>query len=439
MSRKRTFIKGTLILAITGILSRCIGFSYRIFLSQTFGAEGLALYQLIFPVYALCFAFSTAGIETSIARITAAKIALHKQSEAKSFLISSMLISLVLSLFCMIFVQQFAGPISVFFIQDERTYELLILLSYAFPFASIHSCITGYYLGLKQTLLPSAAQLIEQLVRVGGIFLIYQFCIINGIECSISLAVIGLVLGEIASSVFSIFCVTGKTHALFTVKLTPVALKNNIQELLPLSTPLTANRVVLNLLTSIEAVSIPVQLQVFGLTQSEALTIYGVFMGMALPCLLFPTALTSAVASMLLPTVAEIQAHNNQKEIKQLIAKTVQYCTLLGLFCLISFFLFSDLIGLILFKNEIVGSYLRALAWLCPFLYLNTNLLTIINGLGKPSLTFIINVCSLSIRIGSIYFLVSTIGISGYMIGLLISQIFITCGCLFTFRKLYII
>ncbi len=439
MSRKRTFIKGTLILTITGIISRCLGFTYRIFLSQTFGAEGLALYQLIFPVYALCFAFSTAGIETSIARITSAKIALHKDSDAKSFLISSMLVSFLLSVFCMILVQQFANPISVFFIQDERTYDLLILLSYAFPFASIHSCITGYYLGLKQTALPAAAQLIEQLVRIGGIFLIYQFCFIRGLECSISLAVVGLILGEVASSIFSIFCITGKAQNCFTIKLTPTILKLNIQELLPLSIPLTANRMVLNLLTSIEAVSIPIQLQVFGFTQSEALTIYGVLLGMALPCLLFPTALTSAVSSMLLPTVAEIQAHNNKKEIKQLFTKTVQYCTLLGLFCLISFFLFSDFIGLILFENEMVGSYLRALAWLCPFLYLNTNLLTILNGLGKPSITFIINVCSLSIRIASIYLFVSTIGISGYMTGLLISQIFITVGCIFTLRKLCII
>lgn len=436
MSRKRTFIKGAFLLTLTGIISRCIGFAYRIFLSQTFGAEGLALYQLIFPVYALCFACSTAGIETSIARTVSSKVAQNKSYEAKTFLLSSMLLSLFLSLICTVAVQQFAEPISIYFIQDARTYDLLILLSYAFPFASIHSCITGYYLGLKQTTIPSASQLIEQLIRVGGIFLLYQFCIAHQIACDISLAVIGLIIGEIASAIFCLFYITGKKQHLFSTELTPAMIKCNLQELFPLASPLTANRIVLNLLHSVEAVSIPIQLQVFGHSQTDALTIYGVLLGMALPCILFPTALTSAVSSMLLPTVAEIQAQNNKKEIKQVIFKAVQYCSLLGFACLISFFLFSDVIGSTLFHNEQVSSYLKALAWLCPFLYLNSNLLTIVNGLGKPSITFALNAISLLIRIGCIYLLIPHMGITGYLSGLLISQIFLTSGCAIALRKL---
>lgn len=435
MSRKRTFIKGAFILTITGILSRCIGFSYRIFLSQTFGAEGLGLYQLIFPVYALCFALSTAGIETAIARTVSTKVALNQHERAKSFLLTGMLLSLSLSIFCMIGLQHYAQQISTFFLNDARTYDLLLILSYAFPFASVHSCITGYYLGLKQTTIPSSSQLIEQVFRVGSIYCIYNICLANGLECNISLAVIGLLLGEVISSAYSVFCITGKKHHLFSTLLTKKIVSENLHDLLPLAIPLTATRIILNLLQSIEAVSIPSQLQIHGLSSSEALTVYGVLIGMALPCLLFPTALTSAVSSMLLPTVAEIQALNSKKEIKQIITKTTQYCTLLGLFCLISFFVFSDTIGILLFQNEEVGDYLKVLAWLCPFLYLNTNLLTIINGLGKVNSTFILNVTGLLIRISCIYFLIPNIGITGYLWGLLVSQIFITSGCTIILRK----
>ena len=65
MSRKQTIIRGTLILTVTGFLSRFMGFFYRIFLSRTFGEEGVGLYQLIFPVYALCYSLTTAGIGTA--------------------------------------------------------------------------------------------------------------------------------------------------------------------------------------------------------------------------------------------------------------------------------------------------------------------------------------------------------------------------------------
>lgn len=439
MSRKQTLIKGTFILTITGLISRIIGFYHRIFLSQYFGAEGVGLYQLVFPVYALCFALTTAGIETAIARTVSAKVALGQHKEAKEFLLSSMLLSLTLSILVSLGIHHYAEVISIHFLGDSRTYHLILLLAYALPFGSIHGCIIGYYFGLKQTLVPSIAQLIEQVVRVGSIYFLYQICINNNVNYGISLAVVGMIIGEIISTLFVVLWISGPKVQLSKTKLTPGIFTKNLGTLLPLSTPLTANRVVLNILHSIEAVSIPKKLIAFGLTSSEALSTYGVLVGMALPCLLFPTAITSAVSTMLLPTVAEIQALNNKKEIKFVVRKTIQYCTFLGITCLIFFFLFADIIGTFMFHNSEVSAFLKVMAWLCPFLYLNTTLLSILNGMGKPTLTFTLNSLSLIIRIACVYFLIPTVGIYGYLWGMLISQIFITTGCYINFRRLCII
>ena len=62
---KNNLISGTLLLTLTGILSRIIGFYYKIFLSRRIGAEGLGIYQLIFPVFALVISVSAAGIQTA--------------------------------------------------------------------------------------------------------------------------------------------------------------------------------------------------------------------------------------------------------------------------------------------------------------------------------------------------------------------------------------
>ena len=48
MSRKQLLIRGTLILTFTGFLSRFMGFFYRIFLSRTFGSEGVGLVSAYF-------------------------------------------------------------------------------------------------------------------------------------------------------------------------------------------------------------------------------------------------------------------------------------------------------------------------------------------------------------------------------------------------------
>ena len=81
MSEKHTILKGTFILTATGFLSRFIGFFYRMFLSHTFGEESVGLYQLIFPIYALCFSLTTAGIEVALSRCVARKVALSRHKE----------------------------------------------------------------------------------------------------------------------------------------------------------------------------------------------------------------------------------------------------------------------------------------------------------------------------------------------------------------------
>ena len=59
MSRKQVLIKGTIILTLTGFATRFMGFFYRIFLSHTFGEEGVGIYQLIFPIYAMGFSLTS--------------------------------------------------------------------------------------------------------------------------------------------------------------------------------------------------------------------------------------------------------------------------------------------------------------------------------------------------------------------------------------------
>ena len=67
-----------------------------------------------------------------------------------------------------------------------------------------------------------------------------------------------------------------------------------------------------------------------GMTQGSALGMYGVLTGMALPCVLFPSAITNSVSTMLLPAVAEIQTQNNKNELSSLIQKAVYACVFLG-------------------------------------------------------------------------------------------------------------
>jgi len=73
-SLKNSLITGTLLLTLAGVLTRIIGFFYRIFLSRLIGAEGLGIYQLLSPVMALGFAVTAAGIQTASLRRTIPRV-----------------------------------------------------------------------------------------------------------------------------------------------------------------------------------------------------------------------------------------------------------------------------------------------------------------------------------------------------------------------------
>lgn len=152
--------------------------------------------------------------------------------------------------------------------------------------------------------------------------------------------------------------------------------------------PLTLNRILLNVLHSIESALLPGCLVASGLSRKAALSQYGILTGMALPMIFFPSAITHAVSVMLLPGVAKQQADGTPEQISDTIRYTISFCVLLGTSAVFAFFFFGPWLGRFLFQNEEVGVFLRILSFLSPFLYLETTLGSILNGLGKTSLVF---------------------------------------------------
>ena len=141
MTQKQTILHGTFVLTCAGFISRILGFFYRIFLSRTFGAEGVGLYQLIFPIYTLCFSITAAGIETAISRTVAQKISLHKKEESLRILFTGILCSLILSFLCIFILKKNISFVAVTILGDVRCIPLLNIMVYTIPFCALHSCI----------------------------------------------------------------------------------------------------------------------------------------------------------------------------------------------------------------------------------------------------------------------------------------------------------
>lgn len=444
--RNRTFIKGTLILTLTGLLSRVIGFFYRIYLSRLFGEEGMGIYQLLSPVLALSFSLCAAGIQTAISKYVAASVAKGNRKDSYRYLFTGLFLSLLLSVPCMLLLLMFSDFVAVHFLLEARTASMLRIIALSIPAGAVHSCINGYYYGIKKTMLPSSTQLIEQFMRF--------FCVLatdflarrSHTVPHINAAVAGLVVGECAAMLISLLAIYFRFYReeagagmsslpcpnagarRYTMPMSNaggfgISRFHAVKDLLVLAFPLTVSRIVVNLLQSVEAVAIPSRLCRYGYDSVTALSVYGVLTGMALPLLFFPNALTGSMSLLLLPMVSEADARGNTDAVKNTTLKTIYSCLLLGAACTLFFFLSGPFLGRFLFHSELAGRYIRSLSLLCPFLYLCTTLSGILHGLGKAVSVFFVNVFSLSLRLLFVFFLIPAFGIDCYILSMVLSQL----------------
>ncbi len=434
MKRNNPFITGTIILTLTGLLSRLIGFFYRIYLSRLFGEEGMGVYQLLSPVLSLTFSVTAAGLQTAISKYVAGEAAAKNYRASFRVLMTGLFLSILLSLPCTGIMLRFSELIAARFLLEPRTASMLRIIALSVPLGAVHSCINGYFYGVKKAGIPAATQLIEQFFRVACVFLASYTAGLKGSAPTINVAVVGLVVGEFGAMVVSIaavylrFCRLSSTKGIrrnAAKALRPAAAYLSVTaKLLALSVPLSLTRIVINLLQSVEAVYIPSMLQAYGYDSATALSVYGVLTGMALPLIFFPNALTGSISLMLLPVVSEADAAGNMAAVKRAARKTVYSCLFLGGICTLGFLLLGRPVGQLLFHSELAGIFICSLSFICPFLYLCATLTSILHGLGKAGSIFFVNVSSLLLRLAFVFWLLPRFGIDSYIAGMLLSQIY---------------
>ena len=426
-------IKGTLILSAASILSRIIGFIYRIYLADILGEKLLGTYQLIFPIYVLCFTIYGAGMHSAISQVTATfsgrpdtsvddKTSKHLKRKnnltSNNILLTGIIISLTLALSLSAIINLNSNWIACHILMVPDCDIYLKLLTYLFPFCSVSACICGFQYGLENAKPPAIAGIIEQFTRILFVFIVQGFFSDKEICCQI--AVYGLTVGEFFGFIYNIYSLKNKT---LTKRKNKISFNESFKVLFPVFISLTSIKLTISLLHSVESIFIPAALVKYGYTTNEALSVYGIYSGMAMPFILFPATITMAISTMLLPAVSKAHSSGNKKQIKKLIRRTSYFCLVTGMSATVFFLLFGNTCANLFFHNELAGRYLTILSFLCPFLYLNMTYSSILNGLGKPHMTFVITVICTLIKILSLIFFVPDYGMIAYIFASLVSEI----------------
>ena len=278
---------------------------------------------------------------------------------------------------------------------------------------------------------------------MSGVWLMMQVAAKQGQTPTPAHAVWGLVIGEVGATLFCLTAMltsqparqTAKRHAVTRYLPALRHLAGYYKNLLSLAIPLTANRLLGSIFTSLESLLIPLSLRAFGYTASDALSVYGILTGMVFSTIMFPAVLSNSLSVMLLPAISNACARGRVDLVRHAVRRTAEGCLLLGLICTLGFLLCGNWIGVHLFHNTLAGFYLETLAWICPFIFLGSTLGSILHGLGKATTTLLINLCASSVRILFIYLGIPLAGLRAYLWGMVISQIFAACAAWLCIRQ----
>ena len=95
----KSFFKGALILMLFGFLSKILGAVYRVPLTSIVGAEGMGIYQMVFPLYSLMLTISSSGFPSSISKLISENIAQNNYKQVNKILKISFIVLFVFFIF----------------------------------------------------------------------------------------------------------------------------------------------------------------------------------------------------------------------------------------------------------------------------------------------------------------------------------------------------
>ena len=140
--------------------------------------------------------------------------------------------------------------------------------------------------------------------------------------------------------------------------------KGEFKQLLRRSTPITGVRVAGSLAQPLIALIVPARLMAIGYSSSQAMSLFGVAVGMSLPLLFIPTTLIGSLATALVPDISMAVVKDDKMHIESRIRSAVIFALFVSAMVVPLFMGAGDLIGQFLYGNSLSGSMLASAAWI---------------------------------------------------------------------------
>ncbi|MBE6048730.1 MAG: polysaccharide biosynthesis protein [Clostridium sp.] len=411
--KKQSLIKGSLILGVSGILTRFLGLFFRWPLIMLIGDEGVGYYQMSYPLY-MFFVAMASGIPVAMSKMVSEKNAKGDIEGSFEVTKEASMLMLIIGTGTSVILFMFATQIVKFLQWDYRAYYSLIGISFAPAIISMMTVFRGFFQGL-QNMTPSAiSQILEQIGRVVVGVGLAIILLPKGIEYSAGGAAFGASAGGLIGGLYLAFKYhkVKKELGIKKIKTNPAILN----KILLIAVPISIGTTVGTIMSLIDSILVPQKLLSAGFTNQQSTILYAQLTGKAAVIVNIPLTLSMALCTSLIPIIAESYILKRKKEVDAKINLSIKLSAVIAMPCFLGLFFMAEPIMKFIFPGRFEGvEILKYLSISVPFIIVTQTTTSILQSVGSyitPVINLLIG-CVVKVILTVILVPISSINIYG--------------------------
>lgn len=428
MSRNNNaFLKGTISLSLSVIITKILGVSFKVPLSYVLGDEGMGYFNTAYAIYGFFYILCTAGVPKSITLLMAENRVDERKKDDHVILQSGLRlfskIGVIASLLNIICAPAFARLVGNYY-----AYPSIISVAPSILFVSLCGVLRGYLNSCEKLTEIAISQLIEGAIKLFlGLSLAFLGVNVGASIYAISaLAIFGITMGSAISFAYmyiKAFC--GKKNK-NTKQNSIVARKDIDRKIIKNALPIALSSSLLNLSSTLDLTIIIKRLIETGVSEKYANSIYGNYTTLAVPMFNLVISILTPIAMSFMPKLSVLSAKNDSNDFLLTLNRLLTVTLLISVPASVSFYFYSfDLLDVLFsVQSSAVGaeSLIFLSIGLC-FLATLTVTNTALESKGKIYATVISLVLGCIVKVVASYTLIGIdgIGILGAPLGTVLS------------------
>lgn len=406
----------TIIISAFSLILQGLSIALNIAVTRQLGESAVGVLSLVSQFFVFAITLSGGNIFVISSRFISEEIG--RKGNVEKIVLYCLISGLTLSFIFSGMIFALSSHIIDEFMEGKGSIAAIRIMALSLPLATTGSCIKGYFHARRIVLIPCISEFTEFFVKGASLLSMIILFAKNGKADIFTCSAVSLMLGEAVSCIM--LCVFYVKERLPKAEVPP---KISFGEFLKLSAPITLGAYIFVLLSATNEALVPITLKSFSGSAETALSQYGIFEGIIMPVIFFPSVLLQSLSVILVPEIARENKGfcplNVRKVSKRAISQAFSTAFISAMFI----FSFGGEIGALLSESPLASKTLTIICPVIPFIYIEIVTESILKGLGRQKFCIINSAAEYLIRISCVVVFVRFIGFYGVIVSYFASNI----------------